>query len=97
MNAMQRELQGKVVILAVCTSVGDSPRCDQGSFSTFAAEHPMEFYTIRDETNRSNQIYGTAAFPESYVIDSHGVVRRKFVGPVEWNRPDILEYLKKVG
>lgn len=97
MIEMQHRLQGKVVVLAVCTSVGDSPRCDQESYRRFLDEFKIDFFTIRDEANRSNEIYGTAAFPESYIIDSHGIVRRKIVGPIEWTKPDMLDYLLTLG
>jgi hypothetical protein len=41
-------------------------------------------------------MYGTFRFPETYVIDANGVLRRKFIGPVEWTRPEIIEYLAKL-
>ncbi len=33
-------------------------------------------------------------WPETYIIDQNGVVRRKFIGAVQWNQPDILAYLQ---
>jgi cytochrome c biogenesis protein CcmG/thiol:disulfide interchange protein DsbE len=43
-----------------------------------------------------NELYGTFKFPETYIIDRQGVVRRKFIGPVDWTRPDVVEYLNKL-
>jgi hypothetical protein len=30
------------------------------------------------------------------VIDRSGVVRRKFIGAVDWMEPDVIEYLGKL-
>jgi cytochrome c biogenesis protein CcmG/thiol:disulfide interchange protein DsbE len=30
------------------------------------------------------------------VIDKHGVIRRKFIGPEDWTSPEIVDALKKL-
>jgi hypothetical protein len=52
--------------------------------------------TIRDADQKSNALYGSFRFPETYIIDSKGVLRRKFIGPVEWTKPEIIDYLSKL-
>jgi cytochrome c biogenesis protein CcmG/thiol:disulfide interchange protein DsbE len=49
-----------------------------------------------DADQKSNALYGTFKFPETYVIDRGGVVRRKFIGAVDWTEPDVIEYLGKL-
>jgi len=44
----------------------------------------------------SNALYGSFRYPESYVIDKSGVVRRKLIGPQDWTNPEIVEYLRKL-
>jgi hypothetical protein len=44
----------------------------------------------------SNSLYGTFAFPETFVIDRQGVLRRKFIGAVKWTSPEIVDYLGKL-
>ncbi len=41
-------------------------------------------------------LYGTAGWPETYVIDRQGVMRRKFVGPVDWNSPEVMQFLSQL-
>jgi cytochrome c biogenesis protein CcmG, thiol:disulfide interchange protein DsbE len=41
-------------------------------------------------------VYGTFKFPETYVIDRRGIVRRKFIGPVDWNEPEVVDFLSKL-
>jgi peroxiredoxin len=51
---------------------------------------------VRDGNNKSNGLYGTYAFPETFIIDRNGVVKRKFVGAVNWTSPEIVDYLNKL-
>ena len=42
-------------------------------------------------------MYGTFKFPETYIIDRNGVMRRKFIGAVDWSSPEVVEFLTKLG
>jgi thiol-disulfide isomerase/thioredoxin len=87
MVAMQEQMKGRVVVFAVSTDA------DRAAYQKFLREEHTNFLTVRDAAQHSNRLYGTTGFPETYVIDSAGVVRRKFVGPVEWTDPEIMKYL----
>ena len=41
-------------------------------------------------------MYGTTGWPETYVIDTKGIIRRKFIGAVNWTSPEIVGYLNKL-
>jgi cytochrome c biogenesis protein CcmG, thiol:disulfide interchange protein DsbE len=87
---MQSELKDRVVVLAV--SVDD----DERSYHTFLKKNNVDLLSVRDPQQKSNELYGTFKFPETYIIDRNGVVQRKFIGPVDWTRPDVVEYLQKL-
>jgi cytochrome c biogenesis protein CcmG, thiol:disulfide interchange protein DsbE len=84
---MQSELKNRVVVLAV--SVDD----DERSYRTFIKRNNVDLLTVRDPQQKSNELYGTFKFPETYIIDRNGVVQRKFIGPVDWTRADVIKYL----
>jgi peroxiredoxin len=87
--AMQRQMGDKVTVLAV--SLDD----DEEAYRNFLVEHKIDLLTVRDPSRKSSLLYGTVKYPESYVIDPKGIVRRKYVGPIEWTQPAVLEYLGK--
>ncbi len=87
---LQSNLKDRVVVLAV--SVDD----DERSYRTFLKKNNVDLLTVRDPQQKSNELYGTFKFPETYIIDRQGVVQRKFIGPVDWTRPDVVEYLNKL-
>lgn len=88
--ALQKQLGDKVVILAVSTDE------DADAYKNFTKLHMQGVLTVRDGKNVSNALYGTFAFPETFVIDRQGIVRRKFIGAVNWTSPDIVDYLEKL-
>jgi len=87
---LQSDLKDRVVVLAV--SVDD----DERSYHTFLKKNNVDLLTVRDPQQKSNELYGSFKFPETYIIDRSGVVQRKFIGPVDWTRPDVVEYLNKL-
>lgn len=88
---MQQQMKDKeIVVLAI------SVDADKSAYDRFLKEHNVNLLTVRDSDQKSNDLYGTSKFPETYIIDRSGVVRRKFIGPVDWNQPDILDYLTKL-
>jgi peroxiredoxin len=89
--AMQRQMKDKVTVFAV--SVDE----DEEAYRQFLVEHKVDLLTVRDPSKKSSLMYGTVKYPESYIIDPGGVVRRKYVGPVEWTQPTVMEYLAKTG
>lgn len=90
MVQLQKQLGDKVVVLAVSTDV------DADAYKKFTAKNMQGVLTVRDGDNRANALYGTFAFPETYIIDRNGIIRRKFIGAVEWTSPEIVDYLNKL-
>lgn len=61
-----------------------------------ADNHIAGITTIVDLTDHSSNSFDTTRPPETYIIDSHGIIRRKFIGPQDWTNPEILNYLKNL-
>jgi len=79
------------------TVIAVSTDDDSTAYANFLVAHPMPgIVTIRDGAQRSNALYGTLRFPESYIIDRDGMLRRKFIGPQVWTSPELADYLGKL-
>jgi cytochrome c biogenesis protein CcmG, thiol:disulfide interchange protein DsbE len=89
LTAMQQQLP-QVQVLAV--SVDEDPQ----AYRDYLTEHKISLLTIVDTAHRSADLYGTYRWPETYVIDQHGTIRRKFIGAQEWTSPEIIEYLRRL-
>jgi peroxiredoxin len=88
---MQRRLKSKgVTVVAVSVDVDDS------AYRQFVRDHGVSLLTVRDPDQKSNALYGSFKFPETYIIDRNGVMRRKFIGAVDWTTPEITDFLSKL-
>ncbi len=86
--SMQARMKEKgVIVLAVSIDV------DSDFYHRFLKEQNVNLLTVRDPEQRTPTLYGTFGWPETYIIDRKGVVRRKLIGPVDWNSREITEFL----
>lgn len=77
----------KLVVLAV--SIDEDPY----AYASFIRNRHVDLITVRDPSQSAASLYHTEMWPETYVIDRKGVIRRKFVGATDWTDPEIRTYL----
>jgi cytochrome c biogenesis protein CcmG/thiol:disulfide interchange protein DsbE len=88
---LQRSAKEKgFVILGISIDV------DADAYHRFLKQHEVNFLTVRDPEQRVAHAYGTLGWPETYIIDRSGVIRRKVVGPIDWTAPEMMQYLSKM-
>jgi len=88
---MQRRMKAKgVTVVAVSIDV------DENAYKLFLKQHGVDLLTVRDPKQKVPVLYGTTGWPETFIIDRKGVMRRKFIGAVDWTEPEITEFLGKL-
>jgi cytochrome c biogenesis protein CcmG/thiol:disulfide interchange protein DsbE len=88
---MQARMKAKgVTVLAVSVDV------DESNYRRFLKDHGVNLLTVRDPDQKATGLYGTFKFPETYIIDRNGVMRRKMIGAVDWTEPEIIDFLSKL-
>jgi len=90
---MQQKLKDKgVTVLAVSIDV------DEAAYHKYLKDYHMDagMVTVRDPGQKSSTLYGTFRWPETYVVDRSGVIRRKFIGAVDWNSREVTDYLSRL-
>jgi peroxiredoxin len=90
LTALQSRMKDQVVVLAI--SLDES----EGNYRSFLNDNQIDLLTVRDAQRRSSELYGTFKYPETYIIDRNGILRRKFVGALDWTRADVIDYLSKL-
>ncbi len=80
--------QPNLVILAV--SIDEDPE----AYSSFLTRRHVDLITVRDPAQSAAKLFHTDMWPETYVIDRNGVIRRKLVGAQDWSSPEIRTFLK---
>jgi len=82
--------QPDLAILAI--SIDEDP----DSYSRFLVRRHVDLITVRDPKQSAAKLYHTEQWPETYVIDRNGIIRRKFIGAQDWSSPEIRAYLKSL-
>ena len=74
--------------------VGVSIDEDPDAYSRFLVRHHVDMITVRDPAQSAAKLYHTDGWPETYIIDRNGVIRRKVVGDPDWSNPEIRAFLR---
>ena len=69
----------KVVAVSI-----DQPGTEQ-QISDFLKELNLTFEVLHDSTGSIQTLYRTTGVPETFVIARDGVIRKKWIGPEDWN------------
>ena len=69
----------------------DKPAAVEG----FVAKLDITMPILSDEFNFIGTKYGLTGLPETFIIDKQGVIREKFIGPAEWDSPEVVDMLTK--
>ena len=88
---LQQRFKGKGL-----TVIGVSIDVDGDAYRKFLKDYKVDFLTVRDPDQKTSNLYGSFKWPETYIIDRNGIVRRKFIGPVEWSQPEVVDFLSKL-
>jgi cytochrome c biogenesis protein CcmG/thiol:disulfide interchange protein DsbE len=67
---------------------------DEDAYKRFIVQKHFDMTTVRDPEQTVAAKYGTTGWPETFVIDRNGVIRRRFISAQDWNDPEIIRYLK---
>jgi cytochrome c biogenesis protein CcmG, thiol:disulfide interchange protein DsbE len=90
LNKLQKYIESRnAVVLGV--SVDEDP----DAYQKFLKEQGINFPTCR-EPRKLSLDYGSPLIPDTYVIDRHGKIARKFYGPQQWDSPEMLAYFDAI-
>jgi hypothetical protein len=79
------------------TIIGVAADEDPAAYDKFLHDQGVIFPTYRDPGTKDQHSpiaanYGTAMYPETYIIDGHGKIARKIIGFQQWDSPEMLAY-----
>jgi cytochrome c biogenesis protein CcmG/thiol:disulfide interchange protein DsbE len=69
---------------------------DAAAYEKFLKDQGVTFPTYREPSKKVAQDYGTTMYPETYIIDRHGRLARKVIGPQQWDSAEMLAYFDAI-
>ena len=70
-----------IVAVSIDDAVGED------SIRAYAKQLGLTFEILHDPTHAIERAYQTTGYPESFVIDRGGIIRRKWISATDWNAP----------
>jgi peroxiredoxin len=67
---------------------------DEDEYTRYIERRHVDLITVRDPNQTAAKLYHTDGWPETYIIDRQGIIRRKIVGDPDWSNPELRAYLK---
>jgi len=88
LNHLERYIASRnAMVLGV--SIDDDP----SAYRKFLQDQNVTFTTFSNPAMKKiENDYGTTMIPETYIIDRHGKIARKVIGPQQWDSPEMLAY-----
>ena len=67
-----------------------------GNIGAFADSLSLTFPILHDPEGRIQRTYQTTGVPESFIVGKDGVIYRKLIGPTEWDRPEYVDFFRRL-
>jgi peroxiredoxin len=92
LDQMYRSLFGSdLEVLAVSVDEGGPE-----GVGAFIQRNRISLPVLRDPDHAVANSYGTFKFPETYLVDRQGVVRKKIIGALDWSRPEAAALVREL-
>lgn len=69
---------------------------DTGIASDYMRLHGFTFPLFADNDGISARNYGVTGVPETYLVDKKGSLRKRVIGPADWNSSEAKEYINSL-
>jgi peroxiredoxin len=101
LDRLQREL-GDAGLAVVAVSVDAAPGASDGMGRTggdvaaYAREMDLGFTILLDPASRVQEVFGVRGLPTTFLIDRSGRIRKKVLGPAEWDQPPYIDEIREL-
>lgn len=69
---------------------------DADAYHHFLERYHFDSATVMDPDEKAAKLYHTDGWPETFIIDRQGVVRRHVVGNPDWSNPELRAFLQNL-
>jgi peroxiredoxin len=62
----------------------------------YMKENKLTLTVLLNKSLTVSKMFGVTGVPETYIIDKKGILRRKIIGPINFDTPDTLAFLSSL-
>lgn len=89
MDAMYKKFKGTDLVM-LPVSIDDNTE----TIREFMKKNNYEMPAYHDANREAGSVYGITGVPETFLIDRKNIIAEKFIGPVDWSKPDVLQLIQ---
>lgn len=60
----------------------------------FMKKNNYSMPVYHDPDKDAGSAYGITGVPETFLIDKNGIVSEKIIGPLDWTKPDVIQFIE---
>ncbi|TGU75223.1 TlpA family protein disulfide reductase [Geomonas terrae] len=92
MVKLNQAMQGKnFQMLAISIDEGG-----KGAVEDFFKQGGVTLPALLDTDGKVARLYGTTGVPETFVVDTKGMIVKKVVGGMDWSNPQVIQALEQL-
>ncbi len=92
MVKLNQAMQGKnFQMLAISIDEGG-----KGAVEDFFKQGGVTLPALLDTDGKVARLYGTTGVPETFVVDTKGIIVKKVVGGMDWSHPQVIQALEQL-
>jgi len=93
---LAKSLSGRKDLALITISTDESLEDAKATLNAVLGENPSFEVLLDPEGEVVREKYGTKLYPETWFIDTEGVIRARFDGPREWDSPLVVNFAESL-
>ncbi len=71
-------------------------RDDPQNAISYLKQNGFNFPVMIDEEGKAAKAYGLTGVPETYIVDKKGILRKKVIGPAQWDSAEAVAEISEL-
>lgn len=69
---------------------------DYSKAVNYMKDHGLQFPLLTDSDGKTAGAYGITGVPETYIVDKKGILKKRVLGPEDWNSPQNIAFITRL-
>jgi len=91
MDAMYKKFKGTDLVM-LPVSIDENAE----TIREFMKKNNYAMPAYHDANRDAGSVYGITGVPETFLIDRKNIIAEKFIGPIDWAKPDVLQAIQNL-
>jgi peroxiredoxin len=101
MERLYQSLQGEdfeILAVSIDRAPGETDAGGNigGDVAEFVVEYGLTFPILLNPSGNIQTLYQTTGVPESFIVDTDGIIQKRLAGPAEWDEQGYIDLIRRL-